>query len=237
MSNKDKNEKQELKKFFRRYGIISLAIFIALLIINTNLVFASEVLDRKMYKYLLSDEGKWGQHLVAMQKTDHEKAEIKKNNEELGNTIKLKRKVLEELKFSQKVNNDLKSTTEQYTIGYKKDGKNYKISNKFQYPQKVLNNRVAIAIRDLEKAFEGVVIDWNQEYQTALIRRGDIVLAYPIDKGVMSMGEQLATIDASATIDPETKRTYLPLRDIAEKLGYKVTYLDKSRVIILEDNQ
>ncbi len=89
---------------------------------------------------------------------------------------------------------------------------------------RVVGNRSAVGVRDLANISDGVEIEWNGEHRTVILKNGKQSLAYPLNKKLMYNGETIVTTDTQATVDSAISKTFLPVRNIAEALGYRVSW-------------
>lgn len=105
-----------------------------------------------------------------------------------------------------------------------KDGRQ-EINNRLKEGIRVSRDRTAIGVRDFINLIEGLDIFWNHEHRMVVIKAQtgkEIVL--PIDKSVIFIDGVMSEIDVPATIDPQVDRTFLPMRTLANALGYSVNY-------------
>lgn len=202
--------------------------------ITTQVYAQSHRLPPRFFTMLMQEEGKWGLYRLSIQKTEEQKRQYQEQQRQIGQGIQVSQYTVNQFKEYPVTELQITDPENNFTIGYRtKEGKNIKISDRFENPQKVISDRVSIAVRDLEKTIPGIEIEWNQENKLVLIKRGEIELVYPLNKQVMARNENIEPIDVSATIETSTERTYLPLRDIVEKLGFDVEYTDAQKLIMV----
>ncbi len=89
---------------------------------------------------------------------------------------------------------------------------------------RVVGNRSAVGVRDLANILDNVELEWNGEHRTVILKKGKKSLAYPLNRKIMYNGEKIVAIDTQATVDSAISKTFLPVRNIAEALGYKVSW-------------
>lgn len=84
----------------------------------------------------------------------------------------------------------------------------------------VANSRTYVPIRALAEAFSADV-NWDNDARTVTIVRGDKTIVMNADKATYTVNGEEATMD----VTPEIKdgRTYVPVRFVAEALGFTVT--------------
>jgi len=102
-------------------------------------------------------------------------------------------------------------------------------------PPVIYNSRTLVPIRVLVESIGGS-IDWNTSTRTVNITLGDTNLALIIDSSVAVMNNTLIPIDAAdAKVVPKivNGRTMLPLRFIAEALGFQVNWEATTQTITL----
>ena len=94
------------------------------------------------------------------------------------------------------------------------------------YPVMVLNNRSAVAVKDITDNLKAD-LTWDNSNKVATINKDGNEVAYPINKKVMSLNDKVNKIDTNATIYTEENRTYLPFASLADALGMKATWIPK----------
>lgn len=101
----------------------------------------------------------------------------------------------------------------------------------FKYEPKVINNKSCLSLYDVAIAL-GIPIYWDSTNRLVIIESEDKGVVLPIDKKVIYADGKIYNTDIPATIDPETGRTYLPLRTIGDVLGYNVKWNNKNKTAV-----
>ena len=84
----------------------------------------------------------------------------------------------------------------------------------------VANDRTYVPIRALAESF-GADVDWDNDARTVTIVRGDKTIVMTVDKTTYTVNGEEATMDVAPEITGD--RTYVPVRFVAEALGFTVT--------------
>ena len=84
----------------------------------------------------------------------------------------------------------------------------------------VKNDRTYVPIRALAEAFSADV-NWDNDARTVTIVRGDKTIVMTVDKTTYTVNGEEATMDVAPEITGD--RTYVPVRFVAEALGFTVT--------------
>jgi len=114
-----------------------------------------------------------------------------------------------------------------------KDGKKTRVDQNMKDGLRVVEGRTCVGVRDLVNAIEGAEVEWDQTNKIVDIRYGGKTISYPLGKPVMWDGDKMVTIDVPAQVDPQISRTFLPIRNIAETLGFKVDWNQKTKEVTL----
>lgn len=114
-----------------------------------------------------------------------------------------------------------------------KDGKRTRVDQNMKDGLRVVEGRTCVGVRDLVNAIEGAEVEWDQANKIVDIRYGGKEISYPLGKPVMWNGDKMVTIDVPAQVDPAISRTFLPIRNIAETLGFKVDWNQKAKEVTL----
>lgn len=114
-----------------------------------------------------------------------------------------------------------------------KDGKKTRVDQNMKDGLRVVEGRTCVGVRDLVNAIEGAEVEWDQANKIVDIRYGGKEISYPLGKPVMWNGDKMVTIDVTAQVDPSISRTFLPIRNIAETLGFKVDWNQKTKEVTL----
>lgn len=114
-----------------------------------------------------------------------------------------------------------------------KDGKKTRVDQNMKDGLRVVEGRTCVGVRDLVNAIEGAEVKWDQANKIVDIRYGGKEISYPLGKPVMWNGDKMVTIDVPAQVDPSISRTFLPIRNIAETLGFKVDWNQKTKEVTL----
>lgn len=114
-----------------------------------------------------------------------------------------------------------------------KDGKKTRVDQNMKNGLRVVEGRTCVGVRDLVNAIEGAEVKWDQANKIVDITYDGKTISYPLNKPVMWDGDKMVTIDVPAQVDPSISRTFLPIRNIAETLGFKVDWNQKTKEVTL----
>ena len=114
-----------------------------------------------------------------------------------------------------------------------KDGKKTRVDQNMKDGLRVVEGRTCVGVRDLVNAIEGAEVEWDQVSKIVDIKYDGKTISYPLGKPVMWDGDKMVTIDVPAQVDPQISRTFLPIRNIAETLGFKVDWNQKTKEVTL----
>ena len=114
-----------------------------------------------------------------------------------------------------------------------KDGKKTRVDQNMKDGLRVVEGRTCVGVRDLVNAIEGAEVEWDQTNKVVDITYDGKTISYPLGKPVMWDGDKMVTIDVPAQVDPSISRTFLPIRNIAETLGFKVDWNQKTKEVTL----
>lgn len=114
-----------------------------------------------------------------------------------------------------------------------KDGKKTRVDQNMKDGLRVVEGRTCVGVRDLVNAIEGAEVEWDQANKIVDITYDGKTISYPLGKPVMWDGNKMVTIDVPAQVDPSISRTFLPIRNIAETLGFKVDWNQKTKEVTL----
>ncbi len=93
------------------------------------------------------------------------------------------------------------------------------------------NSRTLVPVRKVAGIL-GAEVDWQPDTRTVSVKKGEISLLIKIGDEAILSGQKVILMDTSAKIIDD--RTYLPLRAIAENLGYSVLWDAQERTIGFE---
>ena len=131
------------------------------------------------------------------------------------------------------VRKELKEFSRPITINLQKGDQVIRIDNKFKDGVRVLDGRTSIGVRDLVNAIEGAEVTWNQENKIVDIVKDGKNIAYPLNRMAMYDGNAIVTMDTIAGVDPKISRTFVPIRNLAESLGYEVDWDNATSTVTL----
>lgn len=114
-----------------------------------------------------------------------------------------------------------------------KDGKKTRVDQNMKDGLRVVEGRTCVGVRDLVNAIEGAEVEWDQVSKIVDITYDGKTISYPLGKPVMWNGDKMVTIDVPTQVDPAISRTFLPIRNIAETLGFKVDWNQKTKEVTL----
>lgn len=102
----------------------------------------------------------------------------------------------------------------------------------------IVNDRTMLPIRALVEAM-GAQVDWDEAASRVTITLGDTVVTLTIDSNdiTVEQGGETTTItmDVAPFIDPESARTYVPVRFVSEAFGLQVGWDETYRTAIIVD--
>lgn len=114
-----------------------------------------------------------------------------------------------------------------------KDGEKVRVDQKMTDGLRVVNGRTCVGVRDLVNAIEGAKVEWDGANHIVDITYSGKTISYPVGKPLMWADGKAVTIDMPAQIDPAISKTFLPIRNIAETLGFKVDWDNKAKEVVL----
>lgn len=116
-----------------------------------------------------------------------------------------------------------------------KNGKQ-NINGKLTEGIRVSKDRTAIGVRDFVNLIYGLEIFWNESHRMVVIKsQNGKSIILPIDKNVIFTDGVMSRIDVAATIDASIGRTFLPMRTLANALGYEVSYDEETHTADLKE--
>ncbi len=90
------------------------------------------------------------------------------------------------------------------------------------------NYRTLVPVRLTMEAY-GVEVEWNAETETAILKKGDIVVEIPVGKShILVNGELIETDTESINKDG---RVYLPIRAVVESFGSEVQWNQETQTV------
>lgn len=131
------------------------------------------------------------------------------------------------------VRKELKEFSRPININLQKGDQVIRIDNKFKDGVRVLDGRTSIGVRDLVNAIEGAEVTWNQQNKIVDIVKDGKNIAYPLNRMAMYDGNAIVTMDTIAGVDPKISRTFVPIRNLAESLGYEVDWDNATSTVTL----
>lgn len=108
-------------------------------------------------------------------------------------------------------------------------------------PAKLVQGRTMIPFRAvfLALGFADEDIAWNSATRTIRATKGDVTVSFTIGQKqvtVLRSGDAVTTpTDVAPYLDPETNRTYIPARYVAEALDCRVGWDAERRTVIIDD--
>ena len=94
---------------------------------------------------------------------------------------------------------------------------------KLEVPPVIENGRTLVPVRGVLEAL-GATVEWNQATKTVTAYLGELTTSVTVDKHTASIDGYVINLDVPAKI--VDGRTMVPLRFMAEALGYDVSYSD-----------
>ena len=140
---------------------------------------------------------------------------------------------IEEFKKAPAIKQEVKKFKDEVKIFIIKDGEKVRVDQKMTDGLRVVNGRTCVGVRDLVNAIEGAKVEWDGTNHIVDITYGGKTISYPVGKPLMWADGKAVTIDVPAQIDPAISKTFLPIRNIAETLGFKVDWDNKAKEVVL----
>ncbi|MDD7339632.1 MAG: copper amine oxidase N-terminal domain-containing protein [Eubacteriales bacterium] len=140
---------------------------------------------------------------------------------------------IEEFKKAAAIKQEVKKFKDEVKIFIVKDGEKLRVDQKMTDGLRVVNGRTCVGVRDLVNAIEGAKVEWDGTNHIVDITYNDKTISYPVGKAFMWTDGKAVTIDVPAQIDPAISKTFLPIRNIAETLGFKVDWDNKAKEVVL----
>lgn len=140
---------------------------------------------------------------------------------------------LEEFKKAPSIKQEVKKFKDEVKIFIMKDGEKIRVDQKMTDGLRVVNGRTCVGVRDLVNAIEGAKVEWDGTNHIVDITYAGKTISYPVGKPLMWADGKAVTIDVPAQIDPAISKTFLPIRIIAETLGFKVGWDNKAKEVVL----
>lgn len=140
---------------------------------------------------------------------------------------------IEEFKKVPAIKQEIKHFQGEVKLFIIKDGEKVRVDQKMTDGLRVVNGRTCVGVRDLVNAIEGADVEWDGTNHIVDITYDGKTISYPVGKPLMWADGKAVTIDVSAQIDPAISKTFLPIRNIAETLGFKVDWDNKAKEVVL----
>lgn len=140
---------------------------------------------------------------------------------------------IEEFKKAPAIKQEVKKFKDEVKIFIMKDGEKLRVDQKMTDGLRVVGGRTCVGVRDLVNAIEGAKVEWDGTNHIVDITYGGKTISYPVGKPLMWADGKAVTIDVPAQIDPAISKTFLPIRNIAETLGFKVDWDNKAKEVVL----
>ena len=140
---------------------------------------------------------------------------------------------IEEFKKAPAIKQEVKKFKDEVKIFIMKDGEKQRVDQKMTDGLRVVGGRTCVGVRDLVNAIEGAKVEWDGTNHVVDITYAGKTISYPVGKPLMWTDGKAVTIDVPAQIDPTISKTFLPIRNIAETLGFKVDWDNKAKEVVL----
>ena len=140
---------------------------------------------------------------------------------------------IKEFKKAPAIKQEVKKFKDEVKIFIMKDGEKVRVDQKMTDGLRVVNGRTCVGVRDLVNAIEGADVEWDGTNHIVDITYGGKTISYPVGKPLMWTDGKAVTIDVPAQIDLAISKTFLPIRNIAETLGFKVDWDNKAKEVVL----
>ena len=86
----------------------------------------------------------------------------------------------------------------------------------------ITNERTFVPLRVLVEAF-GADVGWNESTRTVTVAYDDNTVSMTIDQKEYTINGETHTMDVAPFIDAKASRTLVPVRFMAEAMGFEVT--------------
>ncbi|MBO4896990.1 MAG: copper amine oxidase N-terminal domain-containing protein [Clostridia bacterium] len=96
----------------------------------------------------------------------------------------------------------------------------------------IVKDRTMLPIRFVAENL-GFEVEWDNDARKVTITKGEDVLTLVIDSDIATVNGEEVKLDSAAYIDVEASRTMVPLRFIAENLGYNVEWVNATRQVVI----
>lgn len=100
---------------------------------------------------------------------------------------------------------------------------NVDVTKVLKHKPMAIDGSTSVALRDLTERI-GAKVTWYDHSRMIGIEHGKSHILVPVDKKAMWVNGKIVDMNIAAKIHGETSTTYIPLRDIAQALGYKVEF-------------
>ena len=140
---------------------------------------------------------------------------------------------IKEFKKVEPIKQEVKHFQGEVKLFIVKDGEKVRVDQKMTDGLRVVNGRTCVGVRDLVNAIEGAKVEWDGTNHIVDITYAGKTISYPVGKPLMWADGKAVTIDVPAQIDPAISKTFLPIRNIAETLGFKVDWDNKAKEVVL----
>lgn len=140
---------------------------------------------------------------------------------------------IEEFKKAPAIKQEVKKFKDEVKIFIMKDGEKIRVDQKMTDGLRVVGGRTCVGVRDLVNAIEGAKVEWDGTNHVVDITYDGKTISYPVGKPLMWTDGKAVSIDVPAQIDPAISKTFLPIRNIAETLGFKVDWDNKAKEVVL----
>lgn len=140
---------------------------------------------------------------------------------------------IKEFKKAPAIKQEVKKFKDEVKIFIMKDGEKLRVDQKMTDGLRVVGGRTCVGVRDLVNAIEGAKVEWDGTNHIVDITYNGKTISYPVGKPLMWADGKAVTIDVPAQIDPAISKTFLPIRNIAETLGFKVDWDNKAKEVVL----
>lgn len=101
-------------------------------------------------------------------------------------------------------------------------------------PPFIQNDRTMIPVRAVSESFDSFVV-WDPDARAVTITKGDKTVRLVIDSLTAYVNETEMALDAAPCIVNDT--TFVPVRFVTEALGYDVTFVPRTRSVLICDQQ
>lgn len=127
--------------------------------------------------------------------------------------------------FTSCITSDAAFSYPEFTV----DGRRIFFDGSMGYPYLTETGRTMMPVR-LCLSSIGCSVDWDQETQTVISKKGNTKVDIPVEELYIIVNEKPVAMDTAAVL--KDGRTYLPLRAVLEAYGYQVEWEQETKTVL-----